>query len=138
MKFLWEVGALRDKKCSPWGNCFLWTVLPGSTNFILMKPSNTSMIEIYFKTKAELRGKNDAPYFFGRVKISYVNYVSHLKENIWHQVIASSNLLNMAIRTISLITTTVLFSYLWKTCYLSTSMLVLTALWEWLLENLEL
>ena len=33
MKFLWEVGALRDKKCSPRGNCFLWTVLPGSGNF---------------------------------------------------------------------------------------------------------
>ena len=38
LKFLWEVVARKSKECSPGSNCFLWTVLPESANYFLMKP----------------------------------------------------------------------------------------------------
>ena len=47
-----EVGACQNKKCSLRSNCFLWTVLPGSVNYFLMKPSDTSIINPVFQNKS--------------------------------------------------------------------------------------
>ena len=78
LKFLWEVGARQSKKCLPGSNYLLWNVLPGSTNYFLMKPSDTSIINSVFQNKSWFTREHDTPCFFWRVKRSYLNHSSHL------------------------------------------------------------
>ena len=51
LKFLWEFEARQSKKTSLGSNCFLWTVLSGTTNHFFMKPSDTSIINPVFQNK---------------------------------------------------------------------------------------
>ena len=74
--FFWNiygelVGVCQSKKYSPRSNCFLWTVVPGSRSYFLMKPSDTSIINPVFQNKIWVTWKKiTALAYLGRVKIS--------------------------------------------------------------------
>ena len=52
LNFLREAKARQNSKCSPESNCFVWAVLPKSTNHFLMKPSDMLMIDPVLKKKS--------------------------------------------------------------------------------------
>ena len=72
--------ARESKKCSPSSNCPLGTVLSGSASYILMKPSDTSMINPVFQTKSWVTNKKMMLSFllFWRVKIRNLHHPNHL------------------------------------------------------------
>ena len=88
LKFSWEVGANESKKCSSGIKCFLWTVLPGSAKYFLMKPSDTSIINHAFQnriwvTLTKWRSFFVCLFVFGgrrrRSQKKLLNHTSHLK-----------------------------------------------------------
>ena len=57
LKCLWETGARESKKCSPASNRFLWSVLPGSTNYFFIKLSDKSMRNSVLQNKSWISWK---------------------------------------------------------------------------------
>ena len=82
LKVLWDVGARQSKKCSTKVTVFWWTVSPGSTNYFLMKPSGTLMINPVFQNKIWVTWTKWRTLLFGRVKRSYLNHAGHLKNAV--------------------------------------------------------
>ena len=68
LRFLRGFGALQSKNCSSRSirKCFLWTVLPGDTNYYLIKPSDKLMMNSVFQIKSWISWNDKC--FFGKVK----------------------------------------------------------------------
>ena len=46
------IEVLKVRICSPGSNCFLWTILSGSANYVLMKLSDMPIINSVFQNKS--------------------------------------------------------------------------------------